>query len=210
MKKEITENTINTTIAMGKMLLQFGLTDRVTFHEDGKTPESDTDHTVMLGIMGSAFAARFMPELDTGAIAEFSLVHDLVEVYAGDVNTLQHLSDAERELKSVREQKALERIHREFDEEFPWLAGRIEEYEQLASKEARFVKAFDKVLPKVTHYLNNAATLRATGMEPKEARDIWKKQGDTMEETYAHDLPLVMELREKLMAKIYEEIHKGE
>ena len=67
-------------LSLAKLLLQFGRTNRITYHEDGVTPESDTDHTVMLGVMACAFAARYAPHLNNGKIAQFAFIHDLVEV----------------------------------------------------------------------------------------------------------------------------------
>lgn len=37
-------------IDAGKLVLTFAKVHRVTLHEDGITPESDTDHTAMLSI----------------------------------------------------------------------------------------------------------------------------------------------------------------
>ena len=76
--------TADAVIALGRLALRFGRVDRITYHDDGVTAESDTDHTVMLGLIACAFAAAHLPDLDVGLIAEFAPVHDLVEVYAGD------------------------------------------------------------------------------------------------------------------------------
>ncbi len=38
-------------VGLARLSLTFGQDNRITYHPDGKTPESDTDHTVMLGII---------------------------------------------------------------------------------------------------------------------------------------------------------------
>jgi len=75
-------------VRLGQLALAFGRVNRITRHEDGTTPESDTDHTVMLGLIACALAERWYPHLDRGLVAQYALVHDLVEVYAGDTPTL--------------------------------------------------------------------------------------------------------------------------
>jgi hypothetical protein len=46
-------------------------------------PESDTDHTVMLALIACALAPIVDARLDVGLVAQYALVHDLVEAYAG-------------------------------------------------------------------------------------------------------------------------------
>lgn len=152
---------ITTLKRLASLCLRFGRVNRATHHEDGKRLESDTDHTVMLGVVACAYAARFAPHLDRGKIAQYSTVHDLVEAYSGDVQSLG-MSATTRATKEDAESEALERIRGEF-RDLPWIAETIAEYETLASDEARFVKIVDKVLPKLLHLLNGGATLRHLG-----------------------------------------------
>lgn len=63
---------------LASLVLDFGKVDRITAHQDGVFPESDTDHTVMLGVIGVSLAKRLYNDLDLGLIAQFALVHDLV------------------------------------------------------------------------------------------------------------------------------------
>src|SRR5262249_25082573 len=151
-------------VELGRLALTFGRVDRKTCHEDGTTPESDTDHTVMLGLAACALARHVRADLDIGLVAQYALVHDLVEAYAGDTNTLRALNDAGRADKAAREAAAYRRIAEQFATALPWLPDTIAEYEQRTTPEARYVKALDKVVPKVTHILNRLATIRAQGV----------------------------------------------
>jgi putative hydrolase of HD superfamily len=154
------EQTYNKILELASLCLDYGLVQRKTMHQDGVTYESDTTHTVMLGIIGTAVAAKLYPHLDLGKISQFIMVHDLVEVYAGDTPTLKITHDTFFQEKEERERQALQRIKSEFHETFPWICDTIEEYERLQSPEACFVKAFDKILPKLTVVLNDGASLR--------------------------------------------------
>lgn len=195
------ETTADAVVAAGKLALAFGRVDRMTYHPDGVTPESDTDHTVMLGLIACAVAAELYPDMDFGLVAQYALVHDLVEVYAGDTPTLRMpTADAKAE-KQRREHEAYERIDAEFADTLPWLPDMILRYEELGDQEARFVKAVDKILPKVTHLLNGAVTIRQQGMSVAELDERYEQQIGEMQ-AYAADFPELFELRQVLVVRV--------
>jgi len=149
----------------------------------------------MLSVIACAFAASYEPDLDLGKIAQFALVHDLVEAYAGDTNTLiSRTSNAEEFSKHARESAALATITNEFADTFPWLSQTIEEYERLACRESRFVKTLDKVMPKITHILNKGAMLARYGVDADNLDAINGKQAIKMLATYARDQTITMAL----------------
>lgn len=197
---------IDALVKLGEITLRLGRINRATCHEDGKTPESDTDHTVMLGLIACSIAEQHLPELDRGRIAEFALVHDLVEAYAGDTNTFGYGGDTSATDKDAREAEALERIRSEISAAFPWAVDTIESYERLDTPEARFVKTLDKVLPKITHYLNHG-----TELPNLEAFDSHcERQEEKLKATYGEDQEIVLVLyrtmyeraRERLAARL--------
>lgn len=194
-------------IDLGSLALAFGRVNRITCHPDGVTPESDTDHTVMLGIAACAFAARFAPSLDLGKIAQFALVHDFVEVYAGDTPTARIMSDADNLDKSEREAAALARIREQFDGEFPWIGETIESYERLDTPEARFVKVVDKAMPKITNTLNKGATFLNQGHDEQSASEFLAHQQQKLAGSYGSDQPeavaLLRALGEEMLREIF-------
>lgn len=164
----------NKIIELGRLCLQFGRVNRATYHEDGIRPETDTDHTVMLGVITCAYAAAYDPRLDLGLVAQFALVHDLVEVYAGDTNTLLprlHADNAASTTKEARETAALNQIRVEFDATFPWLAATIKCLRQLSF-----------------------TTLHQHGVGAHNIDAINGSQIAAMSATYAADQPVVMQL----------------
>ncbi len=192
-----------TVVELGELALLFGRTNRITYYKDGTTPESNTDHTVMLSLVACAFAARFVPRLDIGKIAQYSLVHDLVEAYAGDTPTLK-IHDSERKTKDVREAAALRKIESQFNGTLPWIPSMIREYESLEAPEARFVKAIDKVMPKITHILNRSKAIKENGLSLDELKDNHSAQRKGMQDSYAHDQPEVIELHRVLAQLVYD------
>jgi 5'-deoxynucleotidase YfbR-like HD superfamily hydrolase len=191
-------------IDLGRLSLAFARVDRISYHEDGATPESDTDHTVMLGLVACAFGAQHLPDLDLGLVAQYALVHDLVEVYAGDTPTLRITADQQAS-KHAREQAALARIEREFADTLPWVPLMIRSYEQREQPEARYVKALDKLLPKITHVLNDRQTIREQGMGRAELLARYDRQLEELQ-GYAADFPPLFELRAELIALVVGEM----
>jgi 5'-deoxynucleotidase YfbR-like HD superfamily hydrolase len=107
--------------------------------------ENDAEHSYFLATLGCALAHQLDPELDLGRVSHYALVHDLVEVHAGDTTIWaeqQWLSS-----KSEREARALKRIQKRFGAVFPWVIETIHAYEKLDEPESCYVYALDKILP---------------------------------------------------------------
>lgn len=135
--------------SLALLCLKFARVERVTRHEDGKRPETDSDHTVMLVVI----ACDLCPDgLDRGKVAQFAAVHDLLEADTGDVQTLT-IDAAGRTAKAEAERAAMERFRAKYGED-SWLVSCLLEYERQDTSEARYVRAMDKVLPKLTHLFN--------------------------------------------------------
>lgn len=199
-----TQDTVNDIIKLAQLALLFGRTPRATFHEDGKRIESDTDHTVMLSLIACGLAQKYYPKLDIGLVAQFAMVHDLVEAYAGDTPTLK-INTAGKLNKEQREREALERIGVEFSISFPLIPELLKRYEERKEPEARFVKAVDKIIPKTTHILNKGATLRAQKIKKKEAEITYKQQGKDMLE-YAGEFTEILAIREELILRMLQSV----
>lgn len=188
-------------IDLGRMALAFGRIDRTScYHPDGATKESDADHTVMLGWIAPALAARCFPHLDMGLVAQFALIHDMPEVYAGDTPTLR-ISEEGRKLKAARERGAVNRIRSEFEARLPWVPEILERYERQVEPEARFVRGLDKCLPKVVHLLDGAAGLREERMGSTELADVFGRQQADMA-CYVGEFTELMALRAELVARV--------
>jgi 5'-deoxynucleotidase YfbR-like HD superfamily hydrolase len=161
------------------------------------TRESDADHTVMLGWVAPALAARCFPGLDVGLVAQFALIHHAVEVFAGDTPTLRITARGRAE-KAAREHAAAQRWRARFGGRLPWVPDMIDRYERQAEPEARFVRGADKVLPKIVHLLDGCAGLREHGMGAAELADVFERQEAGMRR-YAGEFAELMALREELV-----------
>jgi putative hydrolases of HD superfamily len=197
-------------LEVARLVFAFGRVLRVTHEEDGTTKESDTTHTVMISVLASALASRLRPDLDVGKVAQFALVHDLVEAYAGDTDTYDKRDEQFFAEKEAREQAALVRIKSEFDAVYPWIGETITAYESLATPEARFVKVLDKCMPKVTHMLNRGSYLKSMGATSETLQGFLEDQRAKMAATYGADQPEAMAFYDEFSNLLVEQMKEAE
>ncbi|HSX05718.1 MAG TPA: HD domain-containing protein [Candidatus Saccharimonadales bacterium] len=113
--------------------------------------ENDVEHSWSVALLACSLAPEIDKQLNVGTIAQFALVHDLVELYAKDTSPWH--SQVVRDSKEEREAKALQQIRRQFSR-FAWIGQTITAYESHATDEARFVWAVDKVIIMLLRYLD--------------------------------------------------------
>ncbi len=198
MKQEITDEFVQNVVDLGGLMMTFGKVFRATYLDKNGTKESDTDHTTMLAVMACAIASSLQLDLDLGKVAHYALVHDLVEVYAGDVNTI-NFQTTDHKAKEENEAAALQRIKEQFGETFPWIHKTIEAYESLSDPEARYIKTLDKILPAITHIHTDNMAVNEGFDDPVAFETSVRARNEHMRNTFAHDQELVMQLREKLL-----------
>jgi putative hydrolase of HD superfamily len=178
-------------LELARLALRFGQVRRVTLHPDGER-ESDTTHTVMLIWIACALAGR--AGLNVGLVAQLAAVHDMPEALVGDVQTLR-ISDEDRARKEEREDEAAEAIATRFlDGPAEWVGETLGIYRAQAVPEARFVRAVDKMLPKLTHLLNGGAAIHAIGVERGQFEESMARQTAELE-AYAGEFREALDLR---------------
>lgn len=107
--------------------------------------ENDTEHSYNLTMMAWAIVAKDKLPLDLDLVIKYALVHDLVEVYAGDTFALDEVANLD---KAAREHEALEQLLSD-DLTFDF-AQVIEQYEKLEDEESKFVYSLDKLAATTT------------------------------------------------------------
>ncbi|HSX02200.1 MAG TPA: HD domain-containing protein [Candidatus Saccharimonadia bacterium] len=123
--------------------------------------ENDAEHSWSLAFLASCLAPQIDKGLDVGKVCQFAIVHDLVEVYAGD--TAVHGNADHIRTKAAREEAAAKKIATEFSH-MPWITETIATYEQRDCNEAKFVYALDKYLPVFFDYLDKSRYFREKKM----------------------------------------------
>ena len=102
--------------------------------------ENDTEHSYNLTMAAWLIVIKDELPLDADLVIKYALVHDLVEVYAGDAFAL----DKETQTKIDKEHAALQRL--KGNELTTDIAELIEKYESLDDEESRFVYGLDKLM----------------------------------------------------------------
>lgn len=166
-----------------ELAMQFGLVNRSTEHPNGE-PESDTTHTVMLGL-AVLEVAPFVPGINVGRALGFTLVHDLPEADPAclDTCTAWGLNAEQKAAKRAREAAATERLRARLGNGSE-VMRMLDEYERQECLESRIVNYLDKIMPKLTHRANLGAALRRLGMTHADMVSKHEDQGSSLAAKY--------------------------
>lgn len=148
---------------------------RQTLISDGSRQENDAEHTWHLAMMAITLAEYANnPELDLLRVVKMLLVHDLVEIDAGDTYAYDEQGHQDKE---EREQKAAARIFPILPaDQAEKLYGLWMEFERRETPEARFANACDRLQPLLLNY-------QTEGL-------LWKKRGITSEQVLKRNQPI--------------------
>lgn len=144
---------LNKIINFTKLLNKFRSVERVVLVNEEERNENDVEHSYYMAMLAWYIVNVNKLDLDINLVIKYALIHDFVEVYAGD--TYIYSSDrAHIESKEKREKEAAEKLQKDFSE-FEDMHTLIEKYEKREDKESRFVYALDKIQPMVNIYTDN-------------------------------------------------------
>lgn len=114
--------------------------------------ENDSEHGYQLAMIAMFLIEENNLSLDIKKCMCMAIVHDVVEVHAGDTHIYGPSSDIES--KEEREKAAILKLKTDWPN-LNLMHQLIAEYEQKESKEAKFVYALDKLIPMLNNYLDN-------------------------------------------------------
>lgn len=118
---------------------------RQTFLSDAKRRENDAEHAWHMAIMTLLLSEYANEEIDVLRVISMLLIHDLVEIDAGDT----YAYDEEgKQTQRVREVKAADRIYGILPEDQGKKLRELwEEFEEAQTPEAKFAHVMDNVQP---------------------------------------------------------------
>ena len=130
---------------------------------DGSRRENTAEHSWRLGIAALVLAPFASEPVDVGTAVAMALVHDIVEIDAGDTFAYDEAEGAAT--KQAREEAAADRLFGLL----PAATGRRfremwDEYERGDTPEARFVMAVDRLAPMMLNLAEGASTWREYGI----------------------------------------------
>lgn len=118
---------------------------RQTYILKGDRKENDAEHSWHLALMAMLLSEYSNEEVDVAKVMSMVLVHDLIEIDAGDTFAYD---DKGNETKRERELAAAERIFNLLPEDqAAKLRGLWDEFEEAKTPEAKFALAMDSVQP---------------------------------------------------------------
>ncbi len=159
--------------------------------------ENDAEHSWHLAVMAILLAEyAATKEIDILRVVKMVLIHDLVEIDAGDT----FCYDAKGyEDKAQREQKAADRLFNLLpSDQAREIMDLWREFEDLMTPEARFAASLDRIQPLLLNYHTNGHT--------------WKKPGVTSQMVYQRNAVVeesAPELYDYVKELIESSIHKG-
>jgi putative hydrolase of HD superfamily len=169
---------------------------RQTTLMDGSRRENDAEHSWHIAVMAMVLSEYANEKIDVCKVIKMLLVHDLVEIYAGD--TFCYDKEA-NESKEERELKAADRLFGILDEDKgKELRALWEEFEEMKTNEAIFAAAMDRIQPLFCNYQSGGGT--------------WKKFNITKEQVYKRMEPVKCaseELWEFVSNMIEDAVEKG-
>lgn len=124
--------------------------------------ENDVEHSYNLAMLGWYIATSEKLDLNIDLVIKYGMIHDLVEVYAGDTY-IYSKDEAHLAGKHEREAKAAKQLSETFPD-FPDLHELIETYEKHEDAESIFIYTLDKLQPVLHIYLDDGASWKETGV----------------------------------------------
>lgn len=149
---------------------------RQTYLADGKRKEDDAEHSWHMALMAVLLKEYSNEEVDLAKVIPMVLIHDLVEIDAGDTYAYD---DAGAATKNEREKKAAERVFGLLPaDQGEWFRALWEEFEAYETPEAKFARMLDNSQPL---FLNNASGGKSWKEHQVKKSQIYKRNSKTGE-----------------------------
>jgi putative hydrolases of HD superfamily len=151
---------------------------------DGSRRENSAEHSWHLALFALVLAEHADEPVDLPRVVTMLLLHDLVEIDAGDVFIYD---DAARAATEVEEQAAAERLFALLPaEQGEPMRALWEEFEAKETADARFAAAVDRLQPLLLNLANEGETWRRHGITGDRVREVNSKIGRGSSRLWAH------------------------
>lgn len=139
--------------------------ERRNWLADGSRRENTAEHSWHLGIMAMVLAPFASEPIDVGRAVAMALVHDIVEIDAGDTFAYAQMDPAVAAAKVEAEQRAADRLFGLLPPATAaWFRELWDDYEAGGTPEARFVMAVDRSAPMLLNITEGGSAWREHGI----------------------------------------------
>jgi len=155
---------------------------RRTLLVDGSRRENDAEHSWHIALMTLLFKEYCIAQVNVERAAKMCLVHDLIEIYAGDTFAYDPIGNKD---KQERESKAADKLFAQLPEEQgKEFRSLWEEFDAMQTNDAKYAACMDRLQP----FLHNTLTSGHTWVESGTCRSNVEKRmaiiKDFMPEVY--------------------------
>lgn len=141
---------------------------RQTYIADGSRHENDAEHSWHLGIMAILLSEYIKEDIDICKVIKMVLIHDLIEIYAGDTFAFDEKG---MEDKEEREQASATKLFGMLpDDQEKDFRDLWNEFEECKSREAEYASMLDRLQPLILNYVVDGGS--------------WKEHNITVEQIY--------------------------
>ena len=170
---------------------------RQTYLADGKRKENDAEHSWHLALMAVLLKEYAPEEVDLSKVIPMVLIHDLVEIDAGDTYAYDAVGGA---TQHTREEAAAQRIYGLLPEDQgKWLYDLWEEFEAYKTPEAKYAHLLDNFQPLL---LNDAS-----GGKSWEEHGVHRSQVYKRNERIPETSEIIWEQMKEIIQKHIEQGH---
>lgn len=175
---------------------------RQTLIADGSRRETDAEHSWHLSLMALTLFdyADNKESIDIDRVVRMTIVHDLVEIYAGDTFCYDEvlLQDKEQREKEAAD-KLFALLPREQGEEYRSL---WEEFDKMQTPDAIYAAAIDRLQPLINNHLTNGHTWRMGNVTADKVYKRIEKIREASASLYEYACQIIEENIEKGNLKI--------
>ena len=132
--------------------------ERQTLIADGSRRETDAEHSWHIAVMAILLKEYAAETIDVDRVVRMLLVHDLIEVYAGDTFCYDVQGNLD---KQKREKEAADRLFSMLpDDQRDEIRNLFEEFDRMDTPDSAFAAALDRLQPLINNHLTNGHTWR--------------------------------------------------
>lgn len=171
---------------------------RMTSIADGSRRENDAEHSWSLAMMAVLFAEYVDDQIDLLKVIKMVLIHDLVEIHAGDTFCFD---EAGMQDKEAREQASADKIFGLLEhDQGQELRQLWEEFESCETLEAEYAAMLDRLQPLIMNYINEGGTWAQHHISVEQ---VYKRNQITLEKGPQVFKDFIHEVIEECVAKGY-------
>lgn len=135
--------------------------------------ENDAEHSWHFAVMAVVLAEYSNVKIDILKVIKMGLIHDIPEIYAGDVMIYKKSKKDElREKRAAKKIFSLLPAGQARDFYSLWL-----EFEQRLTPEAKFASALDRLEPVMLNYLNDGGAWKKHNIPPRQVMEVNERIG---------------------------------